>query len=61
MKKSERLDPIEVFRLLGLETEQDRQRIRQLSELGRLRPTENQITVTFAVTRDNTRSEESDA
>lgn len=55
MKKTKRSDTIGVFRLLGLETELDRQRIRQLADLGLGAIREAQAP-TPATTRDETKT-----
>jgi hypothetical protein len=61
MKKRKRPDTIEVFRLLGLATELDRQRVRQLAELGRASTAKAQVTFACADTRNNTSRDEGDA
>ncbi len=61
MKKRKHPTTMEVFRLLGLETEGDRQRLRQLARLGQVGTQEAQATVRWADTRNNTRREEDDA
>jgi hypothetical protein len=61
MKKPKQRDTIEVFRLLGLATERDRQRVRELAELGGRSTPEAQVTFTSADTRNNTSQEKGDA
>lgn len=61
MKKRKHPDTIEVFRLLGLATELDRQRVRQLADLGRGATREVQVTFARADTRNNTSRDEDDA
>jgi hypothetical protein len=61
MKRRKQSDTIEVFRCLGLETELDRQRLRQLARLGLAETREAQATVSCAETWNNTKSEEDDA
>lgn len=61
MKKAEPIDTIDVFRLLGLETELDRQRARQLAELGHGTTREAPALFPCADTRNNTRREDDDA
>lgn len=52
---------LEVFRLLGLETEQNRQRLRGLAQLGQQEAEGSQATYTYADTRNNTQREDGDA
>lgn len=59
--KRKRPDTIEVFRLLGLATDLDRQRVRRLAELGRGATQEVQGTIPCADTRNNTSRDEDDA
>jgi hypothetical protein len=61
MKKRKRPDTMEVFRKLGLATEPDRQRVRQLADLGRGAAQEVQVTFPCADTRNNTRRDQDDA
>ena len=61
MEKRKRPETMEVFRLLDLETEVDRQRLRQLARLGQVGTQEVQVTFPWADTRNNTRREEDDA
>jgi len=60
-EKRKRPETTEVFRLLHLETEVDRQRLRQLARLGQVGTAEVQVTSPWADTRNNTRREEDDA
>jgi hypothetical protein len=60
MKKAPN-DTFEVFRRLGLETELDRLRVRQLAELGHGTSAECPATIPSADTRNNTRREDDDA
>jgi hypothetical protein len=61
MKNAKQGGAMEVYRLLGLETEKDRQRLRQLAKLGQRTSEERQVTYVCADTRNNTRREAGDA
>lgn len=61
MKKRKRPDTIEVFRLLDLATELDRERVRQLAALGRGPTQDVQVAFPCADTRNNTSRDEDDA
>lgn len=61
MKSKPPLDTVEVFRRLGLETEEARQRILILANLGHTTSVERPATIAAADTRNNTLREVDDA
>ena len=61
MKRKLEKDTIKVFRLLGLETELDRQRVGRLAEPGRETLQEGDTTFRSADTRNHTRQGDDDA